>query len=114
MKPSRINPFALCLLGSLCAAAESSTCRDIHDADRAKLAGYVQKKYNLPESAQIDVKDLSFVEDSCSRRMQFAWDGGKRPFRIELVASPDLRFLTRELLDSRVDPLAEARRKAQA
>jgi len=95
------------------ATGATLACADVHEADRTKLAGYVQKKYNLPESAQIDVKDLSFIEDSCYRKLQFTWDGGKRQFRIELVASPDLRFLTRELLDSRVDPLAESRRKAR-
>lgn len=103
----------VCLLtvaGTLMGAA----CPAVHDADRAKLASYVQKKYKWPGSARIEVKELSLVEGSCYRRLQFTTVGGAREFHIELVASPDLRFLTRELLDSQVDPAEEARKQAQA
>jgi protein-disulfide isomerase len=95
-----------------CVAADLSTCPAIGNADRAKLAAYVQKKYNVP--AKVDIKELSFIEQSCYRKLQFSSDGGRRPFRMELIASPDLRFLTRELLDSHVDPNEEARRQSAA
>lgn len=113
MRLTRTHMLVLCLTVP-CIAADSSTCSAIGDADRAKLAGYVQKKYNLPQSAKVEIKELSFVEESCYRKLQFTSASGARPFRMELIASPDLRFLTRELLDSHVDPAEEARRQAQA
>jgi len=33
---------------------------------------------------------------------------------LELFAAPDLRFLTRDLLDTTVDPVVEERKKAEA
>jgi protein-disulfide isomerase len=40
--------------------------------------------------------------------------GGAAPYRLELFASPDLRFLSKELLDTTVDPVAEERRRTEA
>lgn len=111
MRLSRSHMLVLCLAVP-CRASDLPACVAISDADRAKLAGYVQKKYNLPAAAKIDVKELSFIEGSCYRKLQFSPEGG-RPFRIELIASPDLRFLTRELLDSRAGPAEEARKEAR-
>ncbi|MGA3188487.1 MAG: thioredoxin domain-containing protein [Bryobacteraceae bacterium] len=113
MRLSRIHMLVLCLTVP-CVAADLSTCAPLGDADRSKLAVYVQKKYNLPQAAKVDVKELSFVEESCYRKLQFSSEAGRRPFRMKLIASPDLRFLTRELLDSRIDPIEEARRQAAA
>jgi hypothetical protein len=55
------------------------------------------------------VKELSLVEGTCYRKLQFTAEGPTPPLRVELYASPDLRFLTRELLDSTVEPPPEAR-----
>jgi protein-disulfide isomerase len=112
MRLTRTHMLVLCLaVPSI--AADSSACPAVSDADRAKLAGYIQKKYNLPPSAEFDIKELPFVEESCYRKLRFTAATGARPFKMELIASPDLRFLTRELLDSHVDPAEEARRQAQ-
>lgn len=94
-------------------ALAAAPCAAIGDADRGRLADYVQKKYKLPLSARLDIQELSFVEESCYRRMQFTSANTARPFNMEFVASPDLRFLTRELLDSHADPIEKARRDAQ-
>ena len=110
MRFSQTLTLVLCL-GSLRAAADSLDCGAVSDADRAKLAGWVQQKYHLPN---IDVQELSFVEGSCYRKLRFTSAGTGRPFRMELIASPDLRFLTRELLDSHADPAEEAKREARA
>jgi protein-disulfide isomerase len=113
MRLTRTHMLVLCLAVPGI-AADSSTCPAVSDADRTKLASYIQKKYNLPPFAKVDIKELSFVEESCYRKLQFTSAGAGRPFKMELIASPDLRFLTRELLDSHVDPTAEARQQAQA
>jgi len=113
MRLSRIYLLILCLPLPF-VAADGLSCAAISNSDLAKLTGYVQKKYNLPQSAKVDVKELSFVEESCFRKLQFASTGAGRPFQMVLIASPDLRFLTRELLDSHIDPGEEARRQAKA
>jgi protein-disulfide isomerase len=46
--------------------------------------------------------------------LRFAVEDSQRPFKIDLTASPDLRFLTRELLDSQLDPVQQERQKQQA
>ena len=45
---------------------------------------------------------------------QFSSAGRERPFRVDLIGSPDFRFLTRERMDSQVDPLNEENRKQRA
>jgi hypothetical protein len=104
----------ICWLARLCVADSSTTCAAISEADRARLADYIQKKYNLPQTARIEVKELSVIEESCYRKLQFTSGGTGLPFHVELMASPDLRFLTRELFDSNVDPVEDARRQAHA
>lgn len=113
MRITTIHVSALCLVARLCVAADPSPCVPISDADRAKLAGYIQKKYNLPESTGIEVHEAAFVEGSCYRKLEFTSVGATRPFRTVLFASPDLRFLTHELLDSHVDPVEEEWRHAR-
>jgi len=54
------------------------------------------------------------VSSTCYRKLRFTSQDSTRPFRLELYVSPDFRFLTRELLDSRIDPIEEARQKQQA
>jgi protein-disulfide isomerase len=114
MKLHRTLTIALTTFG--CAngiAAAQTQCPPLQDADRAKLIDYVQKKYKAPASAKIEIGDVSSVSSTCYRKFVFHAAGGG-PFRIELFASPDLRFLTRELMDSTVDPAVEERQKAEA
>jgi protein-disulfide isomerase len=89
-------------------------CPPIQDADRAKLVDYVQKKYKAPASTKLEIGDVSFVSSTCYRKLVFQAAGGAGAFRVELFVSPDLRFLTKELLDSTVDPVIEERQKAEA
>jgi protein-disulfide isomerase len=102
------------LLVSTLSAADLLTCPALTDIDKAKLAVYVQKKYKLDGMA--GVKELPNVDDSCYRRFEFSstFASNQKPFRAVLIASPDLRFLARELLDLRVDPVEEARKEGRA
>jgi len=106
-----VSSFILLGLSGVAAKAQ---CPPFQDADRAKLIDYVQKKYKAPASAKIEIGDVSFVNATCYRKIQFRSAGGASSFRLDLVATPDLRFLTRELLDSTVDPAVEERQKAEA
>jgi len=116
MPAPRIATVVLPLFVSLGASGviARAQCPPLRDADRAKLADYVQKKYKAPASIKIEIGDVSFVDSTCYRKLLFQSAGGSSPFRLELIASPDLRFLTRELLDSTADPAVEERQKAEA
>lgn len=115
MKTYRILTTVLILAcGNVSAALAQTPCPPLQDVGKAKLAGYVQNRYKVPSSTKIEIGDASFVSNTCYRKLLFLAAGGTSPFRLELFASPDLRFLTRELIDSTVDPAAEERLKAEA
>ena len=78
------------------------------------MSDYVQKKYKGPPTARLGVTEAPFASPSCFRKLLFQSQDPKSSFRLELFLSPDLRFLTRELLDSTVDPIVEERKKAEA
>jgi protein-disulfide isomerase len=86
-------------------------CPELGEAQKAKLAEYVVRKYKLAAGMQLDVSEVSAVEGTCFRKLRFSARNPEHPFLMDLVASPDFRFLTRELLDSRVDPLAQGEEK---
>jgi len=114
MKYTRASFLGICAIAQVCTVRAAPPCAALGAADRNTLAGYVQKKYKLPSTADVDVREVSFVGDSCYRRLQFVSGNSTRPFNVELIASPDLRFLTREVFDSTADPLEEERREARA
>ena len=113
----KLNPImipALLMSASVAVAAPAQPqCPQLQDADRAKLTDYVHKKYKVPATMTLEIGDVSPVGLSCYRKLTFQSAGGG-PFHLELFSSPDLRFLTRELLDSTVDPVVEERQKAEA
>jgi protein-disulfide isomerase len=115
MRTHRILTIALIsACGPIATAVAQARCPPLQDTDKAKLADYVQKKYKTPASIKIEVGDASFVSSTCYRKLLFQAAGGSWPFRLELFASPDLRFLSGELLDSTADPVAEDRQKTEA
>lgn len=94
-------------------ATADGSCPAITDSERTRLIAYVQSKYKVPPASPLKLTEVSLIEKTCYRRLRFAGDDSKRPFKIDLTASPDLRFLTRELLDSQLDPAQEERQKQQ-
>ena len=95
-------------------ATAGAPCTALGDTERARLVEYVKKKYKLPQTASLTVSRESFVGATCFRKLEFKSADPKRSFLMELFLSPDFRFLSRELLDSSVDPILEERRKQQA
>jgi protein-disulfide isomerase len=75
------------------------------------LVDYVQKKFRVAAGVPLDVSEVSRVGSSCYDRLVFQAPRELSAFRVELVASPDFRFLSREIMDSQVDPIAEELRK---
>src|SRR5258708_3901326 len=95
-------------------APTATACKPLGDSQRKRLLGYVGKKYKVLPTIPLALGDESFVSSTCFRKLEFKSADPKRKFKTELYLSPDLRFLTSELLDSSIDPVAEESRKQQA
>ena len=95
-------------------ATAGASCPVLGNSERTRLLEYVKKKYKLPQTAMLTLSREAFVGATCFRKLEFKSADPKRSFQVELFLSPDFRFLTRELLDSSVDPILEERRKQQA
>ena len=87
-------------------------CTPPNDADKARLTSFLRIKYKLPPGTEIGVADAGVASGSCFRKLVFATLNGP-PFRADLFASPDYRFLAKELLDARPDPKEAAERKRE-
>ena len=113
MKLKHVAIALLASAGVSAAAPAQPSCAPIQNGERAKLTAYVQKKYKVPASVKLEIGEISQVEATCYRKLVLQGAAGGA-FHLELFASPDLRFLTRELLDSTIDPVVEERERAEA
>ncbi len=102
---------AAVLLMAGCGSRGRNACAPLGSGAKARLADYVQKKYKVPAGVPLEVSEVSRVGSSCYDRLLFQAPRDLSAFRIELVASPDYRFLSREVMDSQVDPITEERQK---
>lgn len=82
----------------------AGACSGLSGADRGTLITYVREKYHVPPAVPIEVSDLGFVDRTCYRKLDFRASQGHGPLRITLYASPDLRFLSHDLMDAQLDP----------
>lgn len=102
MNSHRIITGIVCALFGAAGANAQSACPPLGESAKIKLADYVHKKYSLPPNAQVYVAESGFVGDTCYRKLQFKSlyrpEDSARPLKVDLIASPDFRFLTRELL----------------
>ncbi|SPE33588.1 exported hypothetical protein [Candidatus Sulfopaludibacter sp. SbA3] len=112
---SQVAAFAaaFCILSGAGVAQPQPPCQTLDDAGRARLIDYVQKKYRVPVTTPLGVAEAGFVSGSCYRKLDFHSEDARSPLHIILFASPDLRFLAREVVDSRVDPAGEERKRSQ-
>jgi protein-disulfide isomerase len=108
-----ILPVLAAAIGTASGYAQNS-CALLGSAEKARLVDYVQKKYKTPPSVHLTVTEGPFVQDSCFRKLQFRAQDTRSNFRLDLFASSDLRFLAREVMDVKVDPIAEEKQKAEA
>jgi protein-disulfide isomerase len=113
MTRALITSVVIGLGTQLLGATHGAACRDISSEEKSRLAAYVVKKYKVPEQAKLRVEEVQPVDDLCNRKLAFAGDGALGTFRLTLYASPDLRFLSRELYDTYNDPERERREAAQ-
>ena len=101
----------LFLAVGLDAADGTSDCAAMSEQDAAKLKSYVRGRYGIPATSALSVREVSRAEGSCYRKLEFSADNA-RPFRIDLYASPDFRFLAPDLMDSHAAPVPAARATA--
>jgi protein-disulfide isomerase len=95
-------------VASLTHAGQLEHCQPVDSQALAKLERYVKVKYKLPYLPVVAPSDIQIVNSSCYRRIRFsAPSDGSQGTSLTLYAAPDLRFLSRELLDSDQDPLEE-------
>lgn len=103
----------LLLLLPCLALAASNTCLDVTPAEGERLAHYVAQKYRVPVHAALHLESQEQVDGTCYRKLVFKGDGALGPYETTLYASPDLRFLSSDMLDSAVDPEREERAEAE-
>lgn len=88
-------------------------CLPVTDTMKKDLTQYVQKKFKLPTTLTLSVAEASPVGDTCYRKLRFEGSNLKQPVEFELFLSPDRRFLSRDLSDSRLDPVVEEAKKTE-
>ena len=91
----------------------SPRCVTIGPGDEMRLTTYAQKKYKIPLAVSIELASSSRVGTSCFQKLEFRAKDPKSSFHLTLFASPDLRYLSRDLLDTFLDPIEEERRQAR-
>jgi predicted DsbA family dithiol-disulfide isomerase len=96
-------------------AGLGQSCPPLAQEQIGQLTEYVRQKYKLPSAPELSTTDIAFVDRTCFRRIRFhAADLEPNKFSLVLFLSPDTRFLTRELLDTSIDPREAEERKRKA
>lgn len=105
--------LSLLTLGGGGEASAQEGCLPVTEQVKETLSRYLHKRLKLPATVTIRVAEVSDVEGTCYRKLRFNAVGDGQSSDVELYLSPDLRFLTRDLADSRLDPEEEEARKAK-
>jgi protein-disulfide isomerase len=99
----------------LCLPAQNIGCtQPLSPEQQRTLLDYVRKSYKLPDSIALELGKQSPVKDTCYRELTFRGTSQVRTWDLTLYLSPDLRFLSSDMLDTSVDPAAEQRAKDAA
>jgi Thioredoxin len=103
-----IAAVAACSIPAGFALLNRTGCAPLNDGAKARLVSYVQKKYGVSADAGLKLSDASPVGSTCYRKLEFRSQGSARAFHVSLFATPDLKYLTKELLDTGANPAAPA------
>jgi protein-disulfide isomerase len=102
------------------AALGSFACVPLSAADRcvamtaqqrAEVETYVRKKFKVAPATALQITETPAAPSTCFRKIEFKSTGQSGKFNMALYASPDMRFLTTQLLDIKVDPEEEERKR---
>ncbi len=94
------------------ATAPQPACAPLTDAAKADITKYAFKKLQVPEGGKLTLTDATPVEGSCYRKLTFSVKTNRGSGPLSLYLSPDLRYLSSDLMDSKLDPDVEAREQA--
>jgi protein-disulfide isomerase len=83
--------------------AVAGECEPLSAPTTARLEQYVHDKFGFAPTAVIKLLGSDVVDSSCYRRVRFQAEGSRVPMQTILYLSPNLRFLSRELMDTTVD-----------
>jgi protein-disulfide isomerase len=111
--PAQLSAKAFLLLMPCLMAAGVDACREVSPGEGERLAHYVAQKYHVPAHAALRLESKEQVGGTCYRKLVFQGDGALGPYEVAFYASPDLRFLSSDMLDSTVDPEREERVEAE-
>jgi protein-disulfide isomerase len=79
----------------------------------ADLIRYIALRYRLPTESHLRIEKHEVVNEACFQKLTFKGDGPLGSYQLTMFASPDLRFVSSDLLDSYIDPEQERRETAQ-
>jgi protein-disulfide isomerase len=108
-----IKTFILLLVGSSIPAAAAERCVPMAAQQKTEVETYVRKKFKVAASTKLQMTETPAAASTCFRKIEMKSTEGKK-FNLMLYASPDLRFLTTQLLDIKVDPEEEDRKREAA
>ncbi|MGH9772507.1 MAG: thioredoxin domain-containing protein [Candidatus Acidiferrales bacterium] len=83
-------------------------------AKKQALAQYILRRYKLQGSTSVRVIGEHLDPRTCYRKLKFEGKNAFRTWDLTLYLSPDERFLSSEVFDTTLDPVAEERREEQA
>jgi protein-disulfide isomerase len=93
--------------------ATGPDCPTLSTSNQERLAKYVTAKFEIAPPMQLVLKSTLPVTDDCYRKLVFAGQGPLGEISIVLYSSPDLRILSREFMDTTLDPSKERYEKAR-
>jgi protein-disulfide isomerase len=100
--------------GHVAARAQDCAAPRLTSKQKEGIVDYVRKKYQLAASIALTLRNEAFASGTCYRELSFQGKSDLRTWELTLYASPDLRFLTGELMDMQRDPVQEERAKNHA
>jgi len=88
-------------------------CASITPETADRMTRYIHARFNFPASAQISLRTIEEVGNTCFRRVHFQAEGAGR-LDIAFFLSPDQKFITRELMDLSLNPEDQRRDNERA
>ncbi len=94
-------------------AFAADRCAPMTSQQQKEVETYVRKKFKVAPETALQLTESPAAGSTCFRKVDFASTQGKK-FALTLYVSPDVRFLTTQLMDIRIDPEIEQRKRDQA
>lgn len=103
--------FVFFLVSSASFTATSQTCSTVSPEKQKSVVEYFRKQYKIPDNTEVTIANEERVGQTCYRLFTLDGKGPVKNWQAKLYLSPDQRFLSGELLDMTLDPIAERQRR---